>query len=576
MTQALKDKLLELYEQVKDMRSLEEIEAATIPVREWIDNQNWTLPTRGKSLSQAGLNKIFNQLALEDGKNAIQIAKHDANGNIKGYQLRHYVIELLQLTPEQWSEVNSGEKLIARLEHEGTAINPENYLEAMGELLTQPDPGLVAIGLAGVTGRRPTEIIYRGVFEVSGEYSLLFKEGLLKQKGNEVPPFQFPTLYPAKFIIDRLKYLRKDKAIKAAIKQIETECSDDEIAQNKIISDRIGRGIRAKVAGLLQKKQIEIRLGDEDINQKGLRAAYACLAVARDFPGSQGHKMLKYGQILGHLIEGEDISKRDLMNLTTSLGYSDYYIPDGLSVPFPKIPVFDMKTVNVRVYCETREIINELKTEDETQQDAFKRLIETAQHAEKLEQALIESKAEIERLKSELSQQNTPTKQEDKMDKTAIKSLIKECLAEMNISSESIKITLEQTPEQTEKTEQDNQAEIEAIPNDKLWAGRKHPEEKIRRSFLALMEWNDTFSPSNEQRLAITTQSLRALSGCNGLMVSAWMNEHSDEILGHHSKYAMLNPKDPQSLTTYFNKGKDQDGILKAINEKLLGGVAKI
>lgn len=58
MSQALKQKLLELYEQVKEMRSLKEIEAATIPVRDWIDSQSWTLATRGKNLSKCGLNKI--------------------------------------------------------------------------------------------------------------------------------------------------------------------------------------------------------------------------------------------------------------------------------------------------------------------------------------------------------------------------------------------------------------------------------------------------------------------------------------------------------------------------------------
>ena len=574
MSQALKDKLLELYEQVKDTRSLEEIEAATTPVRDWIDNQNWALATRGKNLSQAGLNKIFNQLPLEDGKNAVQIAKHDRNGNIKGYQLRHYAIHLLQLTPDDWNKVNSAnsQKVKDRLTQkgEGTAIHPEKYLQVLGELITKSDPYLVAIGLAGVTGRRPTEIVCRGVFEVSGEYQLLFKEGLLKQKGCQTKPFNFPTLYPAKFVMERLNFLRKDQAIKEKIKQIQLQFPNDEIAQNKSISDRIGRTIRGQVAGLLKNNAIELRLGDDDTNQKALRAAYACLAVNRDSWGSVGKMQMECARILGHLLEGDSIE-----NVVTTLGYLDYYIPRGLTVPFPKIPVFDTKTVNVRVYAESRELVNTLKQDDETQQDTFKRLIETAQQAEKLEQALLDAKKEIEKLKSELSDKNTQQKTEDKMNTSEIKALIKECLAEMNVAPESIETTTAPVQD-TEATEQDNQAENELIPNDKLWAGRKHPEEKIRRSFLALIEWNNTFAPSNAERLAVTTQSLRALSGCNGLMVSEWMQAHSDEILSHHSKYAMLNPKDPQALTTYFNKGKDQDGILKAINEKLLGGAAKV
>ncbi|MEL7039359.1 MAG: protelomerase family protein [Cyanobacteria bacterium J06592_8] len=481
------------------MRSLKEIEAATIPVRDWIDSQSWTLATRGKNLSQAGLNKIFNQLTLIDGANAIQIKKHDADGNVTGYQLRHYVIHLLQLTAEQWAEVNSGEKMVARLENEGTAINPEKYLQAMGELLKLDDAGLVAIGLTGVTGRRPTEIIYRGVFEVSGEYSLLFKEGLLKQKGNEVPPFQFPVLFPAQFILERLKYLRKDQTIKSAIRQIEKECPDDEVAQNKIISDRIGRTVRAKVAGLLEKNQIDVRWGDENINQKGLRAAYACLAVARDYSGSQGHKMLKYGQILGHLVEEAEISKPDLNNLVTSLGYADYYVPSGVKVPFPeapKIPVAREQNKSIRIRPQTQDRIKSLSLEDENYSDTLNRIMDESERVPNLEKALLNAKTEIEQLKTKMTateQIKQPQQETKSMDKAAIKELIKECLGEMNLTATTtVETTVEPVTERPSRSEQDKEI-AQKMSNEALWGGKKYPEEKIRRSYVAVCEESDFF-----------------------------------------------------------------------------------
>ncbi|MDY7020663.1 MAG: protelomerase family protein [Cyanobacteriota bacterium] len=584
MSQALKQKLLELYEQVKEMRSLKEIEAATIPVRDWIDSQSWTLATRGKNLSKCGLNKIFNQIPLEEGLNAIQIAKHDADGNVTGYQLRHYVIHLLQLTAEQWAEVNAGGKVVARLENEGTPIDPEKYLKVTGELLADSDPAIVCIGLAAATGRRPTEIIFRGQFELveNQEYSLLFKEGLLKQKGRETPPFHFPVLFPAKFILNRLKSVRSHQLIRDCVQQIEKECLDDEIRQNEIISNRVGRTIRRKISGLFEKN-LELRLNETDHNQKGLRAAYACLSVSRDFPGSPAHQMLKYGQILGHLIEGESISKPDLNNLVTSLGYADYYVPSGVKVPFPEAPKIAMareQNKSIRIRPQTQDRIKKLSLDDENYSDTLERIMDESERVPNLEKALLDAKAEIEKLKAELLTVTEPIKQPQQetetMDKAAIKELIKECLSEMDLTATTtVETTVEPVTERPSRSEQDKEI-AQKMSNEALWGGKLYPDEKIRRSYVAVCEYNDAIAPNNSERLALTTQSLRALSGCNGRIVGDWMKDHASEILSHHAKYEMLNPKDEQSLTTYFNKGKDQDKILGIINEKLLGGVAKL
>lgn len=65
----------------------------------------------------------------------------------------------------------------------------------------------------------------------------------------------------------------------------------------------------------------------------------------------------------------------------------------------------------------------------------------------------------------------------------------------------------------------------------------------------------------------------------NGDLVGDWIRLHADEIITHHSKYGMLNTKDPNKAETYYNKRLGQkkiDEILKMINQKLLDGQAKI
>jgi hypothetical protein len=58
--------------------------------------------------------------------------------------------------------------------------------------------------------------------------------------------------------------------------------------------------------------------------------------------------------------------------------------------------------------------------------------------------------------------------------------------------------------------------------------------------------YNDTVATGDDDRLAITNQALRELSGVNGLLVGDWLKAHADEVISHNSKYGMQNSKDPQ------------------------------
>jgi len=128
------------------------------------------------------------------------------------------------------------------------------------------------------------------------------------------------------------------------------------------------------------------------------------------------------------------------------------------------------------------------------------------------------------------------------------------------------------------------------MSNADLWVTKVKgaSEEKIRRSYEAIALYNDTLATGDDDRLAITNQALRELSGVNGLIVGDWVKSHADEVISHNSKHGMQpldeagNPardKNTGEIRTdsYYNKrhGKEKiSKILNQINEQILEGEA--
>jgi hypothetical protein len=117
------------------------------------------------------------------------------------------------------------------------------------------------------------------------------------------------------------------------------------------------------------------------------------------------------------------------------------------------------------------------------------------------------------------------------------------------------------------------------MSNADLWSTKIKgaSEEKIRRCFNAIALYNDTIATGEDDRLAITNQALRELSGVNGLLVGDWIKAHADEVISHNSKYGMQNSKDPQRLDSYYNKRHGSEKITKIlslVNEQCLDGEA--
>jgi hypothetical protein len=117
------------------------------------------------------------------------------------------------------------------------------------------------------------------------------------------------------------------------------------------------------------------------------------------------------------------------------------------------------------------------------------------------------------------------------------------------------------------------------MSNADLWTTKVKgaSEEKIRRSYEAIALYNDTVATGDNDRLAITNQALRELSGVNGLLVGEWIKAHADEVISHNSKHGMQNAKDPSKTETYYNKHHGAEKITKilnSVNERFLDGEA--
>ncbi|MFS0520116.1 protelomerase family protein [Nostoc sp. UIC 10607] len=599
MSKAVQEQVEKLFEAVKDLHSLEEIKPHCEQFNEWLNtNTSYSIKSLGTVLSRAGFYKKFKSLPLEQGKNADSEPKHDAQGNVTGYELKHYVLLLCGLDKSHWEERNKSTRVSDRLEN-GQEISPDEYLEVTGKLLESQDLHEVAVGLIAATGRRPHEILARAKFAaVEGQsYQVMFT-GQGKKRGDK-PVFPIATLYPASYVIERLNWLRKEPTTKALLKEVANENPTDISAQNRAIDSRrngsLNRVVRSYFGDKGDKAPIlNFRHGEEQDNNKALRAAYLALATERDCSGAIGSKMLYAARLAGHFVKDAP-TDRDLQNLVTTLGYVDYYLTKP--VGFPDAPEKE-KLSNVRVNSSDLEAIRHLQEELNlpNQQSAITYLLEsfnsrldTAKQLQSAQQRV----AQLEQVNSELETTNQLQQEKAAMEASAPQQpqTITLNVAELDSWLEKKvievvnKLTQGQviTPAANVTTAKSIPVKIAPIKEEIDWQAKTDAEvwaskatlaavEKIRRSFQAICLYNDTVATGDSDRLAITNQALRDLSGCNGLLVRDWIQSHEDEVISHNAKFGMENKKDPSNPASYANKGKDTNKILLLINEEFLNG----
>lgn len=591
MSKALQDKINELFEITKDLRSFEEIKPHCDRFNEWLNDQSYSQATLGTKLSTYGFYKKFKALPLEQGKNADIVAKHDAEGNVKGCELKHYVHLLCGLNKDQWNERNQSTRVINRLEN-STELDPDSYLETTGKLLASEDPHELAVGLVAATGRRPHEIIARAKFTAIKDkpYHVKF-EGQGKKRG-EKPIIEIATLYPADYVIKALARLRKEPSTQALLKEVAAQFPKSVTRQNVEIDNRRGQSLRRVVRAYFGDKGQEtpvlaFRYGDDQDNNKALRAAYAVLATERDCPGSYGAKILYASRILGHFAPKVQ-DDRVLGKLATSAGYSDYYV----TKPVRFVEVETEKPTNVKALASDLEKVKELqKTWSlSSQQAVIHRLLQSTDHIQSLERRLVESEQKIVHLQSaitsyekqvaELQQQNQQLKEEsqamsqqpqvtpateastaettktaadnriDKLEaQTARLEQMMHQMMEMIRPSavtaakpqEEVSTVPQQKTEPARKLPEPKQdVDWESIPNEHLRAmkARGAVEEKIYRAFRAIADYNDN-APSNNDRWYIGSVTLSSVSGCNRQAVGDWIKSHQHIVDDHNNKYGL-------------------------------------
>lgn len=607
MSKLLQEKINELFEATKNLMSLKEIKPYCEQFNEWVNtNTSYSPATLGTKLSSYGFYKKFKSIPLEQGKNAETVTKHDAEGNVKGQELKHYATILCGLNKEQWNERNQTIRSIERLEN-GSEIDPDSYLEITGKLLASVDAHELAVGLIAATGRRPHEIIARAKFTAIKDkpYHVKF-EGQGKKRG-ETPAFEIPVLFPADFVIKALVRLRKEPSTQALLKEVASEFSKSETKQNIAIDNRRGQSLRRVVVNYFgdvgdKEPVLAVRHGDDRSNNKALRAAYAVLATERECKGSFAAKLLFASRILGHYTPKKE-DDRALNKLVTTTAYTDYYVTKPVTFPeAPQTKKPSEKTHTIRASVSDFEAIKNLQDEWDlpNQQAVLSRLLEANQKLIEIGKELIAAKSKISQLENQVENLQEQVNQQEQETKTMTTQnqdyvtrqefeIFKNQMMQMVAKKESTPApapikpisTLTPTPVKTKSQAKTEPVDFSELSNADLWNTKKSGSayERLRRSFEAICLYNDTVATGDNDRLAITNLALRELSGANGNMVGDWIRSHADEVITHNSKHGMHQPEggDMSNPTTYYNRRHGNEkiqAILKDINQKFLDGVA--
>jgi hypothetical protein len=185
----------------------------------------------------------------------------------------------------------------------------EPYVEKLIWLCQQDSYSLVALGICGLTGRRPSEVLTTAIFRPAIECkycdnSLIFS-GQLKTKDCESARdnYEIPVLCDdEKIVIDALAKLRTLK-----------DFSSLEIPPEKRLS-QVVNSITAKTLNESAKRHLSGFLGNE-VKPYNLRALYVTIMADRYFVNSDTVSEF-FSELLGHSKDDKD----------SQLSYQDFYL----------------------------------------------------------------------------------------------------------------------------------------------------------------------------------------------------------------------------------------------------------
>ena len=404
---------------------------------------------------------------------------------------RHKFFKFTGLDAIDWEEVEEGikdrkaqrtgkvrakDELDAALNEEVKVFSLEKYIARMTRLLNSSDPWENAVGLIAASGRRPSEIMIEGNFELvenspkylSHPQYAVRVDGLAKKRDKN-PTTIVPLLIPTKeFLIVFEKFRNNSEIIKIRSDyELAIEYGANPTDALHKITDKFGKTLRK----VTEEYFDFIPKIDDGENRKNilLRACTMKIITLRDKPNTSPKARLQYaGLIAGHIIplfkENGGIGFDGTVKAAT-LNYDDYE-PDKTDIPL---------------------LENIVKIEDVTTTDLIQ-IAELKQTIRELEQELLVKDAEIKALKEKM---------------------------------EYRKLEL---------------PEPEAMDNRMLFNSRKagSGEEKLNRAWEAITAYNDDVA---EYKLNPTNPIFRQLTGVNGQTVKKWIDEHRVMYDDHINKH---------------------------------------
>lgn len=493
----------EYFDRIKNCYNPDTIKSVVEELTKNLVNETDKPRTRLNKL--APYNKLINTIPHEqllEGQNAYIQTRADGS-----YWKRHLHFKFTGIADINFNGkdgINTKSKVLGRLGNKQLLPITE-YLEATTRLLQSNDAHELAVGLIAASGRRLIEIVARGSFILETELPDYLKPGYFvrfsgqaKNIDKEALEYRIGLLVPASSFLqafEKFRALPESVEIASFLKTHEGTPEQT----NAMIEDRRGNSLRRVAAR--EFKGVKARNGDLELNPKALRAMYVAAITERDCPKNINDLLWK-AQSLGHFIDSSNASDRDLISLLTTLGYSDFYTDK--EVPFlPEIIITPIETKEIKEDMTTTILETTAQTTDDT----------TMRKDRKSVSVNPEAFARIKELQTEWELPNQ-------------QAVIDKLLEMFDKKSEP----------KTQKSER-NLTDIDTIELKKL-RGEDAVNEKIQRAFSTISTYNYQ-QPSNNERWYIGNQTLRQVSGCNGIAVSAWIKNHQTSVDDVNAKYGL-------------------------------------
>lgn len=239
-------------------------------------------------------------------KNGFTVYRNYLRQNIetvedKPNELLDVCLHELRLTTEQQKEFSRNKYSDIKQNKSNLRLiyNVEDYIEKNLEMISKGSMFDKILGLAGLTGRRTSEIGCTAVINKVDDYTALFRGQLKTKNRTDVVPYNIPLL---------CKYSLVNKTFKE-IRSSFSRYIDDPAKFHSCCSSKLSRNV----------KRHYVDLFEETPKAKDLRAIYATICF-RKFNEKLENKHIDrdvyYSKILGHSEE----------DITTCGSYVDFYI----------------------------------------------------------------------------------------------------------------------------------------------------------------------------------------------------------------------------------------------------------